>query len=290
MDCEGWGPDRWANHLSLLLNAAAPPDRHRFDVGELALEISKTYFPADPIVDVAVTDLGGCEGALLPSESGTRWGIYVDRRASPQRRRFTAAHELGHYLVHRRRHPDGFRCDEAAVDARDGREIEREADRFASALLMPLDDFRLRIPRKSAADFDLLGDCAERYGVSLIAATLRWLRDTDRRAIIVVSRDGYMKWAWSSDAAFRSRRYFRTSGAPVEVPPLSMVGRAEFTDEARSGIEHPPGVWFDEPATEMSLRAERYDLNYTLLMLGDAPAFASDFGASWRDGGVRTGR
>jgi Zn-dependent peptidase ImmA (M78 family) len=142
----------------------------------------------------------------LPSDSRKRWGIYVNQNGSPRRRRFTAAHELGHYLVHCQKYPDGLRCDEAAVDGRNGVEIEREANDFASTLLMPLDDFRRRIPAKAEANFDQLSECAMHYDLSLVAAILRWLRYTERRAVIVVSRDGYMNWAWSSDAALKSGR------------------------------------------------------------------------------------
>jgi hypothetical protein len=41
--------------------------------------------------------------------------------------------------------------------------------------------------------------------------------------MIVVSRDGFVKWAWSSDPAFKSGRFLKTSGPPVEVPALSIV-------------------------------------------------------------------
>lgn len=270
MNFEGWGSQRWAIHLTQLLNAANPPDRYRFNIAAFAKEISASLFPGDPIAEVRSVDLEDCEGALLPSDSGKRWGIYVNKKGSPRRRRFTAAHELGHYLVHRQKYPDGLRCDEAAVDGRNGVEIEREANDFASTLLMPLDDFRRRIPAKSEADFDQLSECATHYDVSLVAAILRWLRYTERRAMIVVSRDGYMNWAWSSEAALKTRRYFKTSGAPVEVPARSFVGQSIFTEEARAGVKHPEGVWFDEPTKEMTLRAEQYDLNYTLLQFADA--------------------
>jgi hypothetical protein len=181
----------------------------------------------------------------------------------------TAAHEFGHYLLHRKKYPQGFRCNEAAVDGRTKSEIEREANEFAATLLMPLDDFRCQIPAKSRPDFDQLSACATRYDVSLVAVILRWLRYTERRSIIVVSRDGYMKWAWPSEPALKTRRYFKTSGSPVEVPLLSSVGRGEFNDEARNGVQHPAGVWFEEPVTELSIRSQRYDLNYTLLHLSN---------------------
>jgi IrrE N-terminal-like domain len=269
MNCEGWGVQRWAIHLSQLLNAANPPDRYRFDVGSLAKEASKNFSPGDPITEVIGTDLEDCEGALLPSSSGKRWGIYFSLKGSPRRRRFTAAHEFGHYLLHRRKYPAGIRCDEAAVDGRNGVEIEHEANEFAATLLMPLDDFRRQIPVKSRPDFEQLNACASRYDVSLVATILRWLRYTERRAIIVVSRDGYMKWAWSSEPALKSGRYFRTSASTIEVPPLSAVGRGAFTDDARSGIDHSAGIWFDEPVTELSIRSTRHDLNYTLLHLNN---------------------
>jgi hypothetical protein len=267
MNHEGWGVQRWAIHLSQLLNAANPPDRYRFDVGSLAKEVSKNFFPEDPITQVIGADLEDCEGALQPSLSRKRWGIYYSLSGSPQRRRFTTAHEFGHYLLHRMKHQQGFCCDEAAVDGRTKNQIEREANEFAATLLMPLDDFRRQIAVKSQPDFDQLSACAARYDVSLVAAILRWLRYTERRAIIVVSRDGFMRWAWSSEYALKSGRYFRTSGSPVEVPPLSSVGRAEFNDEARCGVQQPTGVWFDEPVKELSIRSQKYDLNYTLLHL-----------------------
>jgi hypothetical protein len=87
--------------------------------------------------------------------------------------------------------------------------------------------------------------------------------------MIVVSRDGFVKWAWSSEAALKSGRFMRTSGAPVEIPAGSGVGLAKFTDEVRVGIDHPAGVWFAEPVRELSIRAEAYDLNYTLLHFGN---------------------
>jgi hypothetical protein len=269
MNCEGWGVQRWAIHLSQLLNAANQPDRYRFDVGLLAKEVSKNFFPGDPITEVIGTNLEDCEGALLPSSSGKRWGIYFSLKGSQRRQRFTAAHEFGHYLLHRKEYPEGIRCDEAAVDGRNGIEIEREANEFAATLLMPLDDFRRQILAKDQADFDQLSACATRYDVSLVAAILRWLRYTERRAIIVVSRDGYMTWAWSSEAALKSGRYFRTSGSPVELPALSAVGRGAFTEDTRAGIDHSGGVWFDEPVRELSIRSTRYDLNYTLLHLSN---------------------
>jgi hypothetical protein len=89
------------------------------------------------------------------------------------------------------------------------RDIEAEADQFASTLLMPLDDFRHQVDGESIS-FDLLGHCADRYGVSLTAAALRWTQIAPGRAVLVASRDDHLLWAKSSKAAFKSGAYFAT--------------------------------------------------------------------------------
>jgi hypothetical protein len=269
MNFEGWGSQRWAIHLTQLLNAANPPDRYRFDIGRLALETSRTIYASDPIVRVDEADLDGFAGALVPSDSGTRWGIMYRRGQSPGRTRFTVAHEFGHYLLHRKKYPTGIHSDEAGVDGRTKLAVEREVNDFASTLLMPLDDFRKQISAKDAPNFEALSHSADRYGVSLVAAVLRWLRYTERRALIVVSIDGFVKWSWSSKLALQTGCFIRTSRGPVALPTGSAVGRNEFTVETKAGIDHPTGIWFNEPVRELSFHTEKYDLNYTLLHLGN---------------------
>ena len=269
MDFDGWGAQRWAIHLTKLLNAANPPDRYRFDIGALALETSRTFYPADPITRVEADELDGFEGALVPSESGKRWGIIHQKAQSRGRRQFTVAHEFGHYLLHRQKYPNGIYSSEAGVDGRTKLEVEREANDFASTLLMPFDDFRKQIPAKDKPDFDALSRSADRYDVSLAAAGLRWLRYTERRALIVVSVDGFVKWSWSSKPALLSGCFIRTSRGPVALPPGSAVGQNQFTAETKAGVDHPAGIWFNEPVRELSFRTDKYDLNYTLLHLGN---------------------
>lgn len=134
---------------------------------------------------------------------------------------------------------------------------------------MPLDDFRKQVSTRDKPDFDVLGKCADRYEVSLVAAILRWLRYTERRALLVTSVDGFVKWSWSSEPALRSGAFIRTSRGTVPLPMASAAGQEHFTPEARAGIAHSGGVWFNEPVREFSFRSERYDTAYTLLHLSD---------------------
>jgi hypothetical protein len=63
--------------------------------------------------------------------------VNADRESPLPRRRFTAAHELGHAVLHRER-MGRFKVDESIrEDTVDADEMEREANRFAVELLMP---------------------------------------------------------------------------------------------------------------------------------------------------------
>jgi hypothetical protein len=163
--------------------------------------------------------------------------------------------------------PEGIECDDKAVIQRAGIGIEKEADEFAAYLLMPYDDFRKRVAATDKPGIDEISACAERYGVSLIAATLRWLEYTERRAVFVVSRDEGAIWSKSGDAAFKSGRFIRTAKQTFMLPSTSLAVRGEFDASGRAIGTHPPGVWFPEETEELSVRSSRYDLTLTLLHL-----------------------
>lgn len=265
-------PYRWAIDLTRLLDAAKGLDRYPVDVEELILEISARRWPSDPVLAIRSEAIRGFEGALVPVRDQGGWLIISNSGATPGRRRFTVAHEVGHYLLHRHRIPaTGIYCKEDDVSRRGGSVlIEKEADTFAAALLMPSHDLRRQIDPKNKPSLDELGALAERYGVSFTAAVLRWLEHTDRRAVMVVSTDGYALWARSSGPAMKSGRYIKTSGAPFEIPSTSGAAQPLLVEQCRAGISHPPGVWFDEEVDELTIHAKAYDQVISLLHLGEA--------------------
>lgn len=262
-------PKRWATDISVLLNHARGLDHFPISVAEVAIGLSKDWFPNDAITLVQGDNLPGFDGALLrapPGEQG--WGIVYNNAISSRGRiNFTLAHEFGHYLVHRLAHPDGMRCKQQDVvrwDTEYG-QIEHEANTFAAYLLMPFDDYRRQIDSRSIATLDLLKHCADRYEVSLIAATLRWLAYTERRAILVVSRDGYILWARSSEPAYRSGLFIKAAGRAVPVPDKSVAAHPIAFLDPKSGVNHPPDVWLNEPCQEISIVSESYDFTISLL-------------------------
>ena len=256
--------------------------RFPVDIESLAKDSANQFGWSDPITVVEAADIKGFEGALFANEAKSKWCLlYNDKIRSPGRIRFTQAHELGHYLLHRRQR-EAFNCSLDDVVNRDDHEatIEAQADSFAAQLLMPLNDFRKQMD--GCSDFDGLGACAERYGVSLTAATLRWLKVTDRQAVLVIHRDGFMKWAFSSKPAAKNGAFFKTGQQIIAVPDQSLAAD-EFVSVERKGQEIAAGTWFsDAPAhlslQEMKITASEYDSIMTLLVLPNSASVWKPWG------------
>lgn len=273
-------PERWAFEITHVLNTVLGAEHFPIDIVNVAREYSAQKFPDDPLIRVMGDSLPGFDGALfkVPNQKKGWAIIYNSAIRSTGRINFTLGHELGHYLLHRIAYPDGIRCgsqDFVQWDSAHG-QIEHQANVFAANLLMPLDDFRRQVAPDSKIDLDLLSHCADRYRVSLIAAALRWLSYTFKRAILVVSRDGYILWARSSEYALKTGAYFRTSAGPIAIPDASLAA-TRGGGEAKAVKQHDAGVWLKEPAMEMTVLSEQYDFAVSLLLLpNDPPPVRSD--------------
>lgn len=272
MNDSGKSPEHWAYKLSIVLTKVLGSTRFPVDVARLAKEYSQSVFPDEPITRVISKDLNGIEGVLTPRRNGSgEWGIgYASSLNSKGRINFTIAHEFGHYLLHRKKFPDGRDCkpeDMAKWDSKYN-QTEAEANKFAANLLMPLDDFRKQIPPKRKTDLDELKSCCERYEVSLMAATLQWLSYTKQRALLVVSRDNYILWSRSSKPAFKSGAFIKVVGCPPqEVPPKSEVATRAKEIGTTEPVKQPKGIWLSEALIEQSLISQRHDLSISLLIL-----------------------
>ena len=268
-------PIKEAARLTQLLDAVYGAERFdtmQIDLAKLALDYSNQICPSDPIVKVSSTPLNGCDGALYPSENLPRkWGIIYNSRLTGGRKNFTIAHELGHYLVHRHKSPNGgFECTEANIEQGIGKDIEKEADTFAAYLLMPFNDFRIQIPAKEYVTFEKIIKVSERYGSSITATILRWLEYTEVRAIMIVSNEGFINWAKSSNSARKTGIYYKTVNRMNDMPTQSLAVSGDFTQSTILLQERPKSIWFNQPCLETSFRDNIYDREITILQFDEA--------------------
>lgn len=264
-----------ANRLNKILEAIANAhqiERFPVNVPQIALSCHEVFGWSDPISSVQAADLPGFEGCLFPNESRSKWlMLYNSAISASGRVRFTQAHELGHYALHRFSQEE-FQCADASdmhSISDEAKSLEQQADEFASFLLMPLDDFRKQV--SDTISLDVISHCANRYGVSLTAATLKWLSQTDQKAVLILSNDGYINWSWSSDAARKAGAFFRPRQQILEVPLGSLAANEEVLQE-RLGRSISLKTWFPHadpglPLREMKIVSEQYENVLTLLVM-----------------------
>ncbi len=268
-------PQHWANDLTTVLNAVYGVDRFPVDVKQIAKDYSQQRFPKDPLTLIEGASLTGFDGALFKAPEGKQgWGIiYNSAIKSEGRINFTLGHEFGHYLMHREKYPDGIRCSTQDIVSWESEygQIEYQANIFSAYLLMPFNDFRKQIDARTKPTLDDLGECADRYKVSLVAAILRWLDYTERRSVLVMSREGFILWARSSANALKTGAFFRTANRPpVSIPDSSLAVQRSRLENCMGSAKHESGIWLSEPCEETALISDQYDFTISLLHLDEA--------------------
>lgn len=120
-----WSSLSAAVRTSLEEVQTAPPVR----LAELARQLGLTVR--------AATLPPGISGEIRPDPAAPgRYIIRVNRHDSTERQRFTVAHEIGHYLLHRDQIGNGI-TDDVLFRSRLTDRREAEANRIAADLLMP---------------------------------------------------------------------------------------------------------------------------------------------------------
>jgi hypothetical protein len=151
----------------LLDGIACPPT----DLDTLRLKVN--------VVKVVAEDLP-VSGELR--RDGSRFVIHYSSTLSPQRRRFTIAHEIAHALFE----TTGPKC------PKNGRELERLCDMLATEILMPRELFVASA--KGLATVQGVFDLARLFNTSLSAAAIR-LAETYPVSVFEVE-DGFITWSY----------------------------------------------------------------------------------------------
>ena len=195
---------------------------------------------------------------------------------NPCRKRFSIAHELGHLEMHRQ-NSSVMLCTNEDINDWGGRRtdanLEREANEFAAALLLP-ERFFASLCKGEDPSLDLVAGLAETFDVSLTATALRYLNFCDEACAVVFSQDGHIKW-------FRGSKEFEETGVFIDVrsklDPSSLAasffwGRTVRTTPKRVGAStwFEPGRYRDDASIrEQSWVMPSYNAVLTLLWVDD---------------------
>lgn len=121
---------------------------------------------------VASTLPVGVSGEIRPDAVGG-FVISINRHDSPRRQRFTVAHEIAHYLLHRDQIGDGI-TDDALYRSSLSDSREAEANRLAAEILMPRRLVDQELAKLAGVEaLELVSKMAEKFGVSEVAMKIR---------------------------------------------------------------------------------------------------------------------
>jgi len=180
---------------------------------------------------------------------------------------FSLAHELGHYYLHSRYLLSG-KSHNSQSDYRSKDPMEREADAFAAALLMPRHLFKSRIEKLRREICTLRDICKlakDQFKTSITSTTLRYLKCDFEPCAMVMSRDNQVLWAdYSTDMQYLGMKYI-PFGSRVPAKSRSFALRHDSPDDIVDG-EIDSQVWFEYPKRSQ-LWEEAMTLGHTGLVL-----------------------
>jgi len=158
------------------------------------LDVEAMAFDAG--VRVEYQQLSGCEATLVGVAS--RAIATINPSPSRGRERFSVAHELGHWELHRGR---SFRCrvDDPSENLASDAPLEKEADSYASHLLMPGPIFNPVIKPLGMLGFVQLEDVARQFETSLLATAIRLARVNKLPVIVTCYTLQKRRWHIRSD-------------------------------------------------------------------------------------------
>jgi hypothetical protein len=188
--------------------------------------------------------------------------ITVDEKRPARRRRFSVAHELGHWQHHRGKCLTCRTADIGSINPRRANDPERVADEYASDLILPrylMEPLLKDVPRLTIKS---LGDVADEFQASK-TATLIKIVATGRYPILMVSTTRAGR-KWFRKYPCVPERWFPRS----DVSPDSLAFEMLYGDKPESSVPRPikASAWFDRDTGGYSILEQSFKIADTQVM------------------------
>lgn len=219
--------------------------------------------------DLQVRDEPLLEGEASLVGYGRKGIITVAPGVSIERRRFSIAHEIGHWEQHR---GQSFSCriEERALD-KAAKSKEREADDYASSLMMPTNLFKEAIAScRGGISLALISNLCATFEASFPATAIRYVELSGEPVVLVFQGAGSNR-RWSCRSKYVPEHLWIKRELDSDTFAYDLLTASVSTK--RHG-KMPPEVWFDGIAEDrydnlMEFSVRLQDGVYTLLHLTD---------------------
>jgi len=197
---------------------------------------------------VVYEPLEGSEARILGY--GDQAFITVNLSSSRPRQRFSAAHELGHWMRDRGKIAHFVCTDRQLVSAWSRDDPEKRANRYAAELLLPGSMFR-EAARGMAMTFESVRMLGDAFQTSLTATAIRLVEEGSFPSMLICCEPGGKRWKW----------HLQGPDVPRELWPVDLPGRGTIASgmlnggPARGPCEVGAWGWFVHPD------ADRYSVH-----------------------------
>jgi hypothetical protein len=201
--------------------------------------------------------LDGCEARIIGN--GDRAIITVNANSAYPRKRFSIAHELGHWHHHRGK---CLACRVEEFRPRDALSPERTADSYAADLLMPYYLFRPLARQQGKLTFKAVAALADIFNTSRSATAIRLVESDYSPALLVCHGPKGRKWFTRSPSV--PQRWFPQDSLDADsfAFGIQFGGRPDDPMPRRIGAD----AWFDRRD------AERFEVHEQTMRTGPEEA------------------
>jgi Zn-dependent peptidase ImmA (M78 family) len=188
--------------------------------------------------------LKGCAARITGNEE--RAIITIDSECRRERQRFSAGHELGHWMFDRGK-SSLYSCDEKVFLNEWSRfNPETRANRYASDLLMPDFMFKPKATALKKVDFETVKSLAQVFETSLTATAIRLVERGPLPSMLVCSSGNGVEWFVHGDGTKGLR--------PTNPGPDTFAHDILFGGEKEASGEVLASAWFEHDI------ADRYQI------------------------------
>lgn len=205
-------------------------------------EIDVIAIAYDLGVSVIYNNLDGCAATLVGYKD--RAIATIRRSGDLPRDRFSIGHELGHWEMHR---GQSFRCrfDEAEPEFSSSRELEQQANDFASHLLMPTRLFAPLVKQLGRPGFNELRLLGREFETSLVATCIRITKQDTLPVVVALYKLKELVWSLRSPHIPRKWTIRKRLDEDSYASQMLLSGTRIATPK-----KQPAEVWFSNSEAE----------------------------------------